>query len=200
MKTLQSIIVILIFFAGTGTANGQIDKTPPVTYQVDTAKSFVRWWCDLHRGHLMLDEGTLILKNGKLIGGEFDICMESITDTDIDYDLMRVTFENTLKSKDFLNTPKYHYARFVIDHAVYHSDSTVITGDLTFLGVTKCISFKAKVTVEADSVFAKTEKITIDRTDYGNITMSKEDAKSDKSFIVPNEVIISVFLSGTKEQ
>ena len=66
--------------------------------------------------------------------------------------------------------------------------------------MTKCISFKAKVTVDADSVFAKTEKITIDRTDYGNITMSKEDAKSDKSFIVPNEVIISVFLSGTKEQ
>jgi polyisoprenoid-binding protein YceI len=113
---------------------------------------------------------------------------------------MRITLQNTLKSKDFLNVAKYPTATFVVDEVSYVNDSARVRGDLTFLGVTKCISFLANVTVAGDTIFAKTEKIILDRTDFGNTTMSKEDAKSDKSFIVPNEVIISVFLSGTKEQ
>jgi hypothetical protein len=200
VKNLLSIIVVLILFAGTGEVVGQIDKEKPVTYSIDTAASVVWWWCDLHKGYLMLDRGKVVFKKNKLAEGEFDICMESITDTDIDYELMRITLENTLKSADFLDTPKYHYSKFIIDHVDYRNDSAFITGDLTFLGVTKCISFMAKVTVENDSVFAQTEKITIDRTDYGNTAMSKEDAKSDKSFIVPDEIIIAIDLKGYKSR
>jgi len=188
MRFSSNILLALLFLLSFVGLNAQ----EPVFFSVDTARSKVAWSCDLHRGYFKLDSGRLEIAKGKLTGGEFTICMESITDTDIDYELMRITLLNTLKSKDFLYTAKYHYSTFVIDEVRYKHDSVYIAGDLTFLGITECIKFSCGVTFQNDSIRARTEKIVIDRTDYGNITMSKEDAKSDKSFIVPNEVTIKV--------
>ena len=192
MKYLQIILPGIFFLLSSFIVYAQ----DTVIYVVDTAASKVEWSCDLHQGYFKLDNGSLLMKKGKLAGGSFDICMESITDVDIDYELMRLTLQNTLKSKDFLYTAKYHYTTFVIDDVRYEHDSAYIVGDLTFLGITECISFSCGITFLNDSIIARTEKIVIDRTDYGNITMSKEDAKSDKSFIVPNEVDIVIDLKG----
>jgi len=188
---ILSSLFFLLSFVG-------LSAQEPVFFTIDTARSIVTWSCDLHRGYFKLDNGSLKMKKEKLVGGSFDICMESITDVDIDYELMRVTLQNTLKSKDFLYTAKYHYSTFAIDDVRYEHDSAYITGDLTFLGITNCIHFSCGITFKNDSIKAMTEEIIIDRSDYGNSTMSKGNAKSDKSFIVPNEVTISVSLAGFK--
>ncbi|RLD32223.1 MAG: hypothetical protein DRJ02_01235 [Bacteroidetes bacterium] len=188
MRFSSNILLALLFLLSFVGLNAQ----EPVFFSVDTARSKVAWSCDLHRGYFKLDSGRLEIAKGKLTGGEFTICMESITDTDIDYELMRITLLNTLKSKDFLYTAKYHYTTFVIDEVTVQNDSAYISGDLTFLGVTKCITFTAAVGLANDTLQARSQEIIIDRTDFGNTTMSKEDAKSDKSFIVPNEVTIKV--------
>ena len=62
------------------------------------------------------------------------------------------------------------------------------------MGITKCIDFQYDLILESDSLWAKTAEIVIDRTDWGSTSMSKDDAKNDKSFIVPNEIKIIVTL------
>ena len=185
-------------FSPKSSQNGQKEKADTVTYVVDTINSRVNWSCNIHYGFILLKSGTLKVVNDSIVSGRVIIKMDSVTDIDIDYELMRKTLQNTLRSKDFLNTEKYHYSTFSIDHVDYRNDSTLVTGDLTFLGVTRCISFLSAFTVKGDSVFAESGKFVIDRTDFGNTTMSKDDAKSDKSFIVPNEVIIQISLKGIK--
>ncbi len=101
---------------------------------------------------------------------------------------------NTLKSIEFFYTEKYHYSNFTIDYIETVQGSSSIYGDLTLLGITKCINFQYDLILESDSLWAKTSEIVIDRTDWGSTSMSKDDAKSDKSFIVPNEIKIIVTL------
>ncbi len=194
----QMFLLSSFGFSSEPSQNGHNGEKDTVTYIVDTINTRVSWSCNIHRGFVPLESGTLEVVKNNIVSGRVIMKMDSVSDIDIDYELMRKTLLNTLRSKDFLNTGKYPYATFIIDEVGHRNDSTLITGDLTFLGVTKCISFLSSFTVKGDSVFAESEKIVIDRTDFGNITMSKEDAKSDKSFIVPNEVIIQVFLKGVK--
>ncbi len=184
----------------THSAKANIIISDTTSYTINTDSSKVEWACDLHNGYLLLEEGELLLVDGEIVNGDFRICMESIIDLDIDYELMRITLENTLKSIEFFNTEKYHYSSFNIDYVENNNDNSLIYGDLTFLGVTKCIDFNYNTTLQNDSIFVTTEEIIIDRTDWGSTSMSKNDAKSDKSFIVPNDVKIKVILVGTKTQ
>jgi len=196
MKLLLSILFVLTLILSSTGIYAEENQSDTTYYSINTDSSKVEWACDLHHGYLLLENGSLAVVANDLVNGEFKICMESIIDLDIEYDLMRETLQNTLKSIEFFNTDKYHYSSFDIDYV----DNThkTIYGDLTFLGVTKCVELKYDLTLSNDSIFAVTNEITIDRTDWGNTSMSKNDAKSDKSFIVPNDVKIKVTLVGTK--
>jgi len=99
--------------------NGQKEKADTVIYVIDTINSNINWSCDLHHGFIPLERGTLKVVNDSIVAGRIMIKMDSITDTDIDYELMRKTLLNTLRSKQFLNTEKYHYATFIIDQVDY---------------------------------------------------------------------------------
>ncbi len=198
MRFLFFILAFSFLQFSTHSAKANIIISDTTSYTINTDSSKVEWACDLHNGYLLLEEGELLLVDGEIVNGDFRICMESIIDLDIDYELMRKTLENTLKSIEFFNTEKYHYSSFNIDYV--ENKNNIIYGDLTFLGVTKCISFNYNTTLQNDSIFVTTEEIIIDRTDWGSTSMSKDDAKSDKSFIVPNDVKIKVILVGIKSR
>ena len=196
MRLFIAISIYLFFQISTLFANAEEITADTTIYIIDTDSSKIEWVCDLHKGYVLFENGEIKILNGKIVDGTFDICMESIVDVDIDYELMRITLENTLKSIEFFYTEKYHYSNFTIDYIETVQGSSYIYGDLTILGVTKCINFQYDLILESDSLWAKTAEITIDRTDWGSTSMSKDDAKSDKSFIVPNEINITVTLVG----
>jgi len=198
MRFLFFILAFSFLQFSANLAEAEEIYSDTTSYTIDTDSSKVEWACDLHHGYLLLEEGKLLLVDGEIVLGDFRICMESIIDIDIDYELMRITLENTLKSIEFFNTEKYHYSSFNIDFV--ENKNNLIYGDLTFLGVTKCISFNYNTTLQNDSILVTTEEIIIDRTDWGSTSMSKDDAKSDKSFIVPNDVKIKVILVGIKSR
>ncbi len=198
MRFLFFILAFSFLQFSANLAEAEEIYSDTTSYTIDTDSSKVEWACDLHHGYLLLEEGKLLLVDGEIVNGDFRICMESIIDLDIDYELMRKTLENTLKSIEFFNTEKYHYSSFNIDFV--ENKNNLIYGDLTFLGVTKCISFNYNTTLQNDSILVTTEEIIIDRTDWGSTSMSKDDAKSDKSFIVPNDVKIKVILVGIKSR
>jgi len=200
MRLLFYIIVFSILQFGSQQSKASEFTADTATYIIDTDSSKVQWACDLHNGYFLLEGGELLIVDGEIVDGDFRICMESVINLDIDYELMRITLENTLKSIEFFNTEVYHYSSFIIDDVQNNKNENLIYGDLTFLGVTKCVSFHYDLRIKSDSLFIETEEFIIDRTDWDCTSMSINDAKSDKSFIVPNDVKIKVILVGTKCQ
>jgi len=171
-----------------------------ITYQIDIEKSKLNWYCDIHNGHAYLDSGYISIYNDEIIAGRFVICMESIIDLDIDdYELMRLTLENTLKSIEFFNTPKFHHSFFEFDYTEKSEKGYHITGELELMGIAQCINFNAVFEFDDNNLIITSDSIIIDRTHWGITSMSKDDAKSNQSFIVPNEIGIVVHLVAKRE-
>lgn len=185
----------MMVFSTNISEKGKHKKNDTIVYQIDTEKSRIDWSCDIHYGYVMLDKGFIAMCNNMIVGGKFEICMESIFDLDInDYELMKVTLENTLKSIEFFNTAKFHQSYFNIDHTITSDKSTQIVGELELLNIEQCISFEAVVQCQDNEITITSDTITIDRTHWGITSMSESDAKSHQSFIVPNEIDIFVHL------
>ncbi len=166
-----------------------------IIYSIDNEKSRIDWYCDIHNGYIKLDSGNIKMYNGEIVSGRFVICMESVFDLDIDnYELMKVTLENTLKSVEFFNTVKFHTSDFEFDDAIVSENGYEITGELRLMNVSQCINFGSEFIFDDDSLMITSDSIIIDRTHWGITSMSKNDAKSDKSFIVPNDIGIVVHL------
>jgi hypothetical protein len=131
-----------------------------------------------HTGIIRIKEGGKYLVNkGELVGGEFAIDMSSIVDLDIADAEMNAKLVGHLKSADFFHVDSFPEAKFVITSVEPLNGvpeySHTIKGNLTMKGITKGISFKAKVTVSA-----KSEEFVIDRTqwnvNYGSKSIFKE--------------------------
>lgn len=93
-----------------------------------------------HLGNFKSWNGDLFLENGRIMGFDGTIKSDSI-----DAKINQLT--NHLKSKDFLNAEKYPEIKFVSKKL---SDDK-LTGDLTFLGTIKEISFPISITDESIS-------------------------------------------------
>jgi polyisoprenoid-binding protein YceI len=83
-----------------------------------------------------------------------------------------------LKKEDFLFADKFPVATFRSTEVKAGSDAAgmthTVTGELTIRGVTKLVTFPAKIEVAADAVKAATE-FTIDRQDFGVTYPGKKD-------------------------
>ncbi len=199
MKFLFTILTISFLQFSLYSVIAEEVTSDTTIYIIDTDSSKVEWACDIHHGYVLFENGELKVVDGKIVDGNLNVNMDSIVDIDIDYELMRLTLQNTLKSFEFFHSEKYQFSNFTIDHIENAENSSTIYGDITILGVTKCINFQYDLILESDTLQAISEEIILDRSDFGNTSMSKDDAKSDKSFIVPNDFKIVVTLVGLKE-
>ncbi len=121
-----------------------------------------------HDGEITIKEGKLYVKDNKLVGGEFEIDMNSITNTDMAKDdPYNKKLVDHLKNADFFDVQKYPKATFEITNVSVKDEVSIIEGNLTIKGITKNISFPASVLVEKSGVTLLSDKIKIDRTDFG---------------------------------
>jgi hypothetical protein len=136
-----------------------------------------------HTGIIRIKEGGKFLVNdGKLVGGEFIIDMNSIVDLDLTDSEMNAKLVGHLKSVDFFNVDSFPETKFVITSVEPLKGepefSHTIKGNLTMKGITKGISFKAKVTAIDGHVAATSEEFVLDRTqwnvNYGSKSIFKE--------------------------
>ena len=115
-----------------------------------------------HTGEVKLANGHLNFDKDTLKGGEFEIDMTSISNSDIADKDYHKKFMDHIVSDDFFGVEKFKTAKFVIKTAKKEkADSYKITGDLTIKGKTAPVSFEALATKEKAS-----GKITFDRTKY----------------------------------
>lgn len=166
MKTIKSILGILVaaLFVNTAIA-GTPSAKKATTLAVDTKESKIHWLAKKvtgqHEGTIAISSGSLITSGAKVTGGSFVIDMKSIVCTDITDAEYNKKFIGHITTGDFFEVEKFPTTTFKITKVA----GSNITGDLTLHGVTKSITFPAKITVAGGKTTA-TASIPVDRTEF----------------------------------
>jgi polyisoprenoid-binding protein YceI len=160
----------------------------------------VQWFCSKHKGYVKFKSGKIIVVKNKIVDGYFSVAMDSITNIDIDYDLMRGTLENVLKSIDFFNIKQFPTSTFEIIHINNVKDNEYcISGNLKILSISKFINFHSEIIIVGNTLIAKSKKFTINRTEWGVTNSSKNYVKGDEAFIIPDEISFVINLTAVVE-
>lgn len=181
----------------------QVEQAAGKTYTADVTQSKVEWIgtkpVGQHHGTFALQNGTLIVSENALKGGTFTIDVKSVTPDDQDAEY-NTKLQGHLLSADFFDAEKHPTGTFEITNVtegVQNAETLVmkdathtITGNLTLKGITKSISFPAKVAMTESSVTADAN-FNIDRTQW-EIIYGNDQSLGDK-FIRP-EVNLQVHL------
>lgn len=162
----------VVVMAGGNPGKKEVTKAP-ASFPVDPAKSEVNWHATKvggeHKGILKLAKGTLLVDGNKLKGGDFEMNMATIVDTDKDTPNTKLT--NHLRSEDFFSVEKHPSSTFRITKAEPIAKAKAgepnytITGDLTIKGVTHPNTFPATVKIAGNGAEA-TAKVTVNRIKY----------------------------------
>jgi len=139
-------------------------------FVIETAQSNIDWVgrkvTGAHNGTISIKEGSLILTDGQLAGGEFTIDTTSIKILDVTDAGTNAQFAGHLASADFFASEQYPEAKFVITLAEPAGENTYnIEGNLTIKGITRPVSFAAVVNNSGDT-FSASGKVVVDRTLY----------------------------------
>ena len=137
------------------------------TLWVDKGISDIKWIgrkvTGEHNGHIQLEGGFIIKKDGKLKSGEVVINMQSITVDDIENPKWNQKLVAHLKDNDFFNSEKYPTAKFVFNEFKGKGADTHVSGKMTIRDKTVPTNLIINTVVDADSSYA-TGSINIDRT------------------------------------
>jgi len=179
------------------------------TYKADLAQSRLEWVgtkpVGKHHGTIALKEGSLMVDNNMLTGGKFIADMTTLKADDQD-STGNAKLGGHLMSPDFFDTAKFPTADFEVTsvkagvdtaggNKILMTDAThTITGNLTLKGVTKSISFPAKVVITDPTVTADAN-FNIDRTQWG-LVYGNDKGLGDK-FIHP-EVNLTLHIVANK--
>ncbi len=165
IKFIASLFVTVAVASATLAGNGAKAKKAS-TLAVDTKESKIHWLAKKvtgqHEGFISISNGSLSVDKGKVVGGSFTIDMKSIVCTDITNEEYNKKFISHITTGDFFEVEKFPTTTFKITKVV----GSNITGDLTLHGVTKTITFPAKISVAGGKVTA-TASIPVDRTEFG---------------------------------
>ncbi|MEM9836807.1 MAG: YceI family protein, partial [Bacteroidota bacterium] len=132
---------------------------PIATLKVDASTSQVTWKgykvTGNHEGTIDVKSGSILVEDGKLVGGNFVIDVTSLKCTDLSGG-MAGKLEGHLKSPDFFGVEDHPEASFVITKIAPRGPegSYKVTGDITIKGVTKEIRFNTQLTEENGSTVA----------------------------------------------
>ena len=150
-------------------------------YNVDAAASTVVWKgtkvSGFHEGTVTIKSGTLNVDNGVLTGGNFVLDMNTINTTDLDGEY-KDKLDGHLKADDFFGVATHPEASFAITEvkAGATANDVTISGNLTIKGISKNITFDAKVEEATDATAKVSADFNIAREDWGvNYEGQKDD-------------------------
>ncbi|MAZ31441.1 MAG: lipid-binding protein [Flavobacteriales bacterium] len=150
-----------------------------------------------HSGNINVQSAFLVIDNNKLVGGEFDIDMQSIKCTDIENPTYALKLENHLKDDDFFAVDKYPVANFKITNVIFDSNTYMISGVIIIRDIPQEISFPASFHNHGD-VFHADATLKIDRTKhdikYGSGSFFEE--LGDR--MIYNDFTLNIHLEGEK--
>ncbi|RYF81339.1 MAG: YceI family protein [Chitinophagaceae bacterium] len=193
-----------------------------VDFKVDTEKSKMQWIgakiTANHNGTVSLRDGSISVKENKIVGGRFVFDMATLRAEDLEIDEpSNKKLTGHLMSPDFFDVAHHPTVEFEITAvepiatAVAEADSVsekrkkvvqnnvskivtdathLVTGNLIIKGVAKSITFPARINL-SDTTATATANFIIDRTDWGLNYMS-EDSFADKMIFKEVNIILDI--------
>lgn len=152
--------------------------------EVDVSKSEFKWTgkkvTGKHYGKVPLKSGTVEMKDGKLISGEFVADLKNFTVDDLEGEWAQ-KFLTHMKSEDFFEMKKYPDAKLKIKSV----KGDKATADLTIKGKTNEVKFDIK---QEGNTFSG--KLVFDRTKFGMIYGSDSFIKNLGDKAIENDVTV----------
>ena len=185
-----------------------VEQAAGTNYAADVKQSKVEWIgtkpVGQHHGTFTLENGTLVVSGDDLTGGLFTINIKSMT-ADDQTEEYNQKLTGPLLSADFFDAENHPTGTFEItsvtegvenaETLVMQDATHMITGNLTLKGITKSITFPAKVDMTGGNVTADAN-FNIDRTQW-DMVYGNDKSLGDK-FIRP-EVNLQVHLVANQE-
>ncbi len=140
-------------------------------YNVNASSSSIKWTgyhlakSYEHWGNISIKSGSVEIEEGELVGGEFVIDMNSISNGDIEKEKDNNKLVNHLKSDDFFNAKEYPEASLAIKSVSGNGGKYSVTADITIRGITKEVEFEASRRSTGETV-EFLAKISVDRTEH----------------------------------
>jgi polyisoprenoid-binding protein YceI len=150
-----------------------------------------------HTGEVNVKSGKLMATGDKLMGGEFEIDMTSLRNTDLTDAGMKKKLEDHLRSEDFFSVDKFPTSKFVITKVEEKDGKQQITGDLSIKGKSAVVSFPADVKVSPTTIEAK-GRVTVDRTKYNVRYNSAKFFSNLGDKVINDEFIVDVDIKAQK--
>lgn len=156
-----------------------------------------------HYGKINISEGSLFVDGDQLSGGSFTMDMNTITVEDLTDAAKNKDLTDHLNSEDFFNVAQFNAANFEITgvEALAAADEAgnthTISGNLTIKGITKGISFPAKVDNNEAGIKASA-KFNIDRTLWDIKYRSGKIFPEIGDKVIYDEIGIELNLAATK--
>lgn len=190
--TLLSAIAALVLASCAGNPEGKKAETKDsvaventtaaagTVYNVDTTASKLVWKgtkvTGAHTGTVNIKSGSITVDAGKLTGGNFVLDMNSISSTDLEGEYKQ-KLDGHLKADDFFAVATHPEASFTITEvkAGATDQDLVISGNLVIKGISKNITFDAKVTEATETDVKATANFNIERAQWGVNYAGKED-------------------------
>jgi len=173
-------------------------------YVADPTKSAIEWTgkklTGEHYGEIMLGSGELTFSKDKLVGGTFEMDMNSITCTDITDVKSNKRLLDHLKSEDFFSVNRFPTSQFtIISVEVKSANEYYVTGNLTIKGKASPVSFPVKLRNENNQLLADAT-ITFDRSKYDVKFGSQSFYENIGDQLVYDDVDISIKMTLKKEE
>ncbi len=140
------------------------------TYTVDQKVSSIEWVGEKvtgsHMGTIMVETGKVMMEDGKIIGGNLNINMNSIVVTDIEDEGTNAKLKGHLMSDDFFGVKAHPKSMLKIVSVKQLKDKQhIITADLTIKGKTERVEIPVTVMME-DNKLVVIGETKIDRTKF----------------------------------
>jgi polyisoprenoid-binding protein YceI len=154
-----------------------------------------------HVGTIAIQEGQVVVEDGKLTGGRFVIDMTSIKNKDLP-DEKGIKLVGHLSSGDFFEVEKYPEAVFEITKVEDAMDKETgvthrITGNLMMKDSTKSITIPAKMEVGEGKFYAATPQFVIDRTAW-NVMYGAGALGTAKDNIINDNIGLSLEIAAAE--
>lgn len=142
-------------------ASAALAQVADGTYNVDYKTSTINWAGQKvtgsgHNGTIRVSSGQVVVAKSNISTGKLKVDMNGITCTDLPEGEYNSKLINHLKSEDFFNSAKFPDANFEVTSVAAKADKSgnthEIKGKITIKGITKDVTFPAKVTGDGKSV------------------------------------------------
>lgn len=192
---MKKIILLLVIVGSILSTNAQ------KKIKIDTSKSVIKWTgsnlfkFNKHYGTVKFTSGEIIFKNDSIIGGQFEIDMNSITNSDGKFNGMLVEH---LKNEDFFNVEENPTSKLEIISFKYKNLTQInVEANLTIKGITQKINYKS--TFENTDGMVLKSNFIIDRTRWGVNYESKSLLGSLKDNTISDAIEFEVTLTIIKK-